>query len=253
MSAPSVRVISIGTLEKHPMWEGDPGGRTGHATTTLIEVPGRSGETEAAIVVDPGLPDVALRARFGERSGLPIERVTHVFLTSFHPDCRRGVGLFEHAEVLISAAEREAVGVTMLDQLRRVVEGGDGESPAASALRADIELLRSCKPAPDTLAPGVDLFPMPGVTVGSCGLLVSHPRYTTLIAGDAVPSREHLERGQVLRRAVDVEQARESLREAVEVADYVVPGRDELVINPLSSGPMPNFGGFATANDDHEG
>lgn len=251
MSAPAVRVISIGTLEKHPMWAGDGGGRTGHTTTILIEVPGTSGGTTEAIVVDPGLPEVALRARFAERTGLSPERVTRVFLTSFHPDGRRGIGLFPNAERLIADAERESSGLAMIDQLQRLVQGGEGDSAAAGVIRADIELLRSFKSAPDTLAAGVDLFPLPGVTAGTCGLLVPNTRHTMLIAGDAVPSREHLEHGQVLRRAVDVGLARESLREAIEVADFVIPGRDDFVINPLSSGPGPSFASpFAFGEDD---
>jgi len=216
------------------MWPSDEGGRTAHATTTLIEAPGRGGRMGAAIVVDPGLPAVVLRARMAERCGLALTDVTHVFLTSFHPDCRRGVELFEGAEWLVSHAEREAVGVTMLEQLQRVIEGGEGESAVASAIRRDIELLRRFQPAPDRLAEGVDLFPLPGVTPGTAGLLVSHPRHTTLIAGDAAPTREHLERGQVLRRAADAQQAKESLREALDIADYIVPGRDDLVINPMA-------------------
>jgi glyoxylase-like metal-dependent hydrolase (beta-lactamase superfamily II) len=237
MTATRFRIISIGSLERHPMWPSDEGGRTGHATTTLIESLDPDGETRAAIIVDPGLPSVALEARFAERTGLAPSDITHVFLTSFHPDCRRGVELFEGAALLISETERETVGVTMLEQLQRMVEGGEGDSPAAGAIRSDVELLRRLEPAPDRLIDGVDLFPMPGVTPGMAGLLVNHPRYTALVAGDAVATREHLERGQVLRRAADVAQAKQSLREAVEIADYIVPGRDDLLINPMA-GPM---------------
>ena len=55
---------------------------------------------------------------------------------------------------------------------------------------------------------------------------------TALIAGDAVATEEHLNQGRVLRGALDVAQARESLAEVVEIADVVVPGHDNVLLNP---------------------
>ncbi len=85
--------------------------------------------------------------------------------------------------------------------------------------------------APDRLAPGVDLFPLHGVTPGSTGLLLPTTGATVLVAGDAVPTVEHLAAGQVLSPAYDLEAARESFAEAVEIADWIVCGRDNLVPN----------------------
>ena len=92
--------------------------------------------------------------------------------------------------------------------------------------------MKKCQAAPDKLAEHVDLFPMPGYTPGTCGLLLSHPNATTLIAGDAVATAEHLEQGRVLRGAYDVNQAQESFMEAIEIADVIVPGHDNLLLNP---------------------
>jgi hypothetical protein len=47
-----------------------------------------------------------------------------------------------------------------------------------------------------------------------------------------MPTQEHLEQGKVLTTAVDIEQARTSFEEIIEIADMVVPGRDNLLINP---------------------
>ncbi|MEO1511313.1 MAG: hypothetical protein AAFU70_04495, partial [Planctomycetota bacterium] len=58
-------------------------------------------------------------------------------------------------------------------------------------------------------------------------------RETTLVCGDAIPTIEHLEQGKVLPSADDAERAQESFREAVEIADVLVLGRDNLVVNPL--------------------
>jgi len=219
------RVISIGALPNHPLWNERAPVRTGHATTTLIRAAGR------VVLVDPGLPPRALVARLGERAAITPDEITHVFLTSFHPDATRGLLAFDHAEWFVAEAEREGVGVPLAAQLRRIAEEGDAET--AELVRREVALLKRCRPAPDSLAPGVDLFPMPGVTPGLTGLLLSLPSHTLLIAGDAIPTVEHLEQGKVLQRASDLEQAKESFQEAVEIADWIIPGRDNLAMNPL--------------------
>src|SRR5258705_8982567 len=100
---PEYRVISIGTLAAHPLWNEKTPLRTGHATTTLIDV----GEN-IHILVDPGLPAQALVARMSERTPLRPEQVTHVFMTSLEPDRRRALRAFEHAKWLVHEPEREA-------------------------------------------------------------------------------------------------------------------------------------------------
>lgn len=218
------RIISIGTLSRHPLWEESGGGvgpRTPHATTTLIQ----SGER--VILVDPALPDPVLAARLNERSGLRAERVTDVFLTNFRPAHRGGLGAFSHANWWISESERETIGVELL----RRFEDEPDES-IRDMLRKDITLLKRCKPAPDSLAEHVDLFPLPGFTPGTCGLLLALPGVTGLIASDAVATAEHLKQGRVLQGAYDIHQATESFQEAIEIADWIIPGHDNLVPNP---------------------
>lgn len=257
---PSVRVISIGALSAHPLWGERGAVRTGHATTTLITT------GAARILVDPGLPPTVLGARLAERANMGFRDITHVFLTSFHPDARRGLMAFEHATWLISEAEREAVGVAIATRLRDLIERGaqasdpgeDGEDDVGRAgdasaeggedhvhamtreravLEREVALLTRCEAAPDELAPRVDLFPLPGVSPGSSGVLIEGSRATILICGDTIPTVEHLERGQVLTSAADVERARESFREAVEIADALVLGRDNMILNAMK-GPF---------------
>jgi glyoxylase-like metal-dependent hydrolase (beta-lactamase superfamily II) len=221
-----VRVISIGALAAHPLWGERSAVRTGHATTSLVRAGKRT------ILVDPGLPEQIVAARLGERAGIAPRDVTHIFLTSFRPDVRRGLQgtAFDHATWWIGESEREAVGVPILTNLREAAEQGD--SAMKEALEAEAAILKRCEPAPDHLADRVDLFPLPGVTPGLCGLLIAGARHTTLICGDAVPTIEHLEQGKVLPNAASVERARESFTEAIEIADLLVPGRDNLVVNP---------------------
>lgn len=212
-------------MSAHPLRHEPPGLRTGHATTTLIRAGDRT------ILVDPGLPPEALVARLGERAGLRPAEVTDVFLTSFHGDARRAIGAFDQARWLIHDAEREAVGVPMATLLRDARAHGI-EGAAGEALLQDVAALKRCCPAPDQLAPGVSLFPLPGVSPGTCGLLIAGSRHTTLICGDAVPTVEHLEQGKVLPTAADIDRAKESLLEAIEIADLLILGRDNICVNP---------------------
>lgn len=222
------RVISIGTLSSHPLWGESHAVRTPHATTTLI----RAGDRR--LLVDPGLPGAALGARLHERSGLRPGDVTDVFLTHFRPAHRGGLSLFDHARWWIAEAEREAVGGHLVEQLDRAAD-----EETRRVLVQEIALLKRCQPAPDKLLPGpgagagagVDLFPMPGYTPGTCGLLLSLPTATVLIASDAVPTIEHLERGQVLQGSYDANIAIESMKEAIEIADWIIPGHDNIVPN----------------------
>ncbi len=236
-SVPQVRVISIGAMSAHPLRGERQATRTGHATTTLITA------GDARILVDPGLPAPALAARLEERTGLTPEKITHVFLTSFHPEARRGLEAFEAAEWLVSERERETVGVPIAEGLRRLADTArdaeaageqlhDDQKTMIAVLQRDAAILHRCVPAPDSLAPGVDLFPLPGVTPGLTGLLIPRPLGDVMLVGDAIPTVEHLEQGKAPQHAADVAQARGSLAEAVEIADLLVLGRDNIAVNP---------------------
>ena len=217
-----IRIISLGTLPEHPLRDTARGVRTGHATTTLVRTEG------AVILVDPGLPPAAVVARLDERAGLEASDITHVFLTSFKADTCRGLRAFDNAEWLIHQAEREAVGIPLATLLR---DAGDADDETRAELEYQVSLLRECRAAPDSIARGVDLFPLPGVTPGLCGLLVAEPDRTTLICGDSIPTLEHYEQGKVLKHAADPALAMDSFKEAVEIADVLVLGRDNLVFN----------------------
>ena len=220
-----LRVISIGAIAAHPSWGEKGEVRPPHATTCLIE----SGK--ARILVDPSLPAQILVPRLSERSGKRPEDITHVFLTSFHPMRRRGMPAFANATLLLAAAERQGVREQLAARLAQAEQHEDED--LARVLREVMSALLACVEAPDRLADGVDLFPLPGVTPGNAGLLLSTPGATTLVTGDAVATVEHLEEGRLIAPCFDMEQARESMAEAVEIADLLVPGRDNLCPNPL--------------------
>ena len=215
------RIISIGALSVHELWDQQTQARTPHATTTLVRSGGR------VILVDPGLPAQVISARLAERCGLVAEDVTDVFLTCFRPSHRWGIMGFPKARWLVAEAEREQVGVALIEKL-----GQEEDEETRGLIEQDLAVLKKCEAAPDRLAEHVDLFPLPGYTPGCAGLLLSHPNSTTLIAGDAVATAEHLEQGRVLRGAYDVNRAQESFMEAVQIADVIVPGHDNLLLNP---------------------
>jgi len=217
------RIISIGALSINDLWDKHGPARTAHATTTLI----RSGDK--TILVDPALPPQVLVPRLAERSGLGPGDITDVFLTCFRPAHRYGLGAFENADWYISEQEREVVGRELLARF----EHEEGDEEVRDLLKQEIEVLQKCKAAPDTLAEQVDLFPSFGFTPGTCGLLLSHNRSTTVIAGDAAPTLEHIEHGKVLKGCFDIEQAQTSLTEILEVADEIVPGHDNAIVNPM--------------------
>ncbi|MEM0983130.1 MAG: hypothetical protein AAGI17_04170 [Planctomycetota bacterium] len=208
--------------------------RTGHATTTLVRTVSDDDERRPInLLIDPGLPEPVLLARLRERANLGPEDITDVFLTTFQPECRRSLAAFERANWLISNDEREAVGVPLAEGLKRLVTNfDDPDNDTEAVLRADIALLQRCQPAPDRLGVGVDLFPLGGVTPGCCGLLLAG-RETVLVCGDAIPTSEHLDEGKVLPNCADTDQAQASFREAVEIADLLILGRDNLATNPL--------------------
>lgn len=215
------RVISIGTLSRHPLWEEAQPVRTAHATTTLVRTGDRT------ILVDPALPTQVLEARLNERAGIGADEVTDVFLTNFRPAHRGGLERFEKAKWWISETEREAIGVGLVQQFEQ-----QEEESVQELLRNEIALLQRCQAAPDKLAEQVDLFPLPGFTPGTCGLLLALAGATVLIAGDAVATADHMVAGRVLEGSYDLALARQSLAEAVEIADLIIPGHDNLVANP---------------------
>ncbi|MCH2133893.1 MAG: MBL fold metallo-hydrolase [Phycisphaerales bacterium] len=218
---PEYSVISLGTLSAHPLWNESSPVRTPHATTTLIVA------EDHRILVNPSLPLPVLQARMSERTPVRPEEITHVFMTSLAGDHRRGLEGFPSARWLAFDTELSHEAERLRSEMEDATAHDDQET--AELISAMSAALDRVEPAGDQLAPGVDLFPLPGLTPGTCGLLISQPRATVLVSGDAVATREHLERGQVLPRCADLEQAQESFREAIEIADVIIPGRDNLL------------------------
>ena len=219
-------IISIGTLVRNRLWNENEVVRTAHATTTLV----RSGKR--LILVDPGLPAAAIGARLSERTGLKPAQIDTIFLTSFKPHCLSGIEAFPKAKILIHEVEQDYAR----SQLTRLMQQAPEEDIDRAYMQKELEMLERCEIAPDELTADVDLFPLPGYTPGLCGLLIKSPLTTALIAGAGVPTLDHFLAGQVLPESKDIPQAQESLKEAYEIADLIVPGFDNVFLNPRAQG-----------------
>jgi hypothetical protein len=226
MPSIQIDVISIGTLSRNRLWNETEAVRTPHATTTLI----RTGKR--VILVDPGLPAAALGAHLFERTGARPDIVDTIFLTNFRPAHRAGLSLFPHAKRFIHEVEQQAAR----RHLEGLLERAHDEDIDHKVLESELKLLETLTPADDQLADGIDLFPLFGYAPGSSGLLVCLPTASVMIAGDAVPTREHFLAGQVLPDAYDITAAQAAMAEVYEIADQIVPGHDNLFLNPRTHG-----------------
>jgi glyoxylase-like metal-dependent hydrolase (beta-lactamase superfamily II) len=221
-----IDIISIGTLSQNRLWGETQPVRTPHATTSLI----RTGKRN--ILIDPGLPAPAIGARLFERTGLKPEQIDAVFLTNFRPAHRAGLSTFTRAKVFIHEREKEQAAAYIETQIEELPQD-DEQRPL---LLAEQKLLESFQDAPDKLAEQVDLFPLFGYTPGTCGLLIAAPTYTALVAGDAVPTLDHFLAWHLLPDSFYTNAAGEAMREVYEIADWIVPGHDNIFANPRSAG-----------------
>jgi glyoxylase-like metal-dependent hydrolase (beta-lactamase superfamily II) len=224
-----ITVISIGALAKNPLWNERVPVRPSHATTTLVRTHNDAGQ-EVNLLTDPSLPGEALDARLYERAGIHADAITYVFLTNWRPVHRRGLERFAKATWWMSPTEVQAA----TDALEQAQEHAQRQSNAemAALIQKERPLLAKVQPAPDDLADAVQIYPLPGYTPGQCGLIVTEPMLTTLIAGDAVPTRGHFAAGQVFPDCWDLDKAKASLQELMEVADVIIPGHDNLFLTP---------------------
>lgn len=226
-------IVSIGALSKNPLWNERVPVRSSHATTSLLR---QGPDSPVNILVDPSLPGEILDARLQERAGIRADQVTHVFLTNWRPVHRRGIERFAKAQWLMHEVEIQAAG-EVLDRAEE--QASHQNAPEHEALlQKERALLEKIQPAPDELAEGVQLYPLFGYTPGQCGLIVTTPTLTTLVAGDAVPTAGHFAAGQVFPDCWDLQKAKDSLLELYEVADLIVPGHDNLFVAPRSAGAM---------------
>lgn len=219
--ATSYRIVTIGTLSRNRCWNETSPKRMSYSTTTLVRHDG------ITILVDPGLPGQLMVHQLDERAGITPADIDLVFLTTFRPVHRRSLGVFDHADWFMHADEIEAVA-QHLDHIQGC-DGGDlQDSEVQKVVKDERSLLARIKPAKDKLTSAVHLYPTPGVTPGSAGLLLAQPSRTVIIAGDAVITQDYCLEGRIFEQIVDIKQAQESFADIVEIADDIIPGHDNV-------------------------
>jgi glyoxylase-like metal-dependent hydrolase (beta-lactamase superfamily II) len=204
MSDIRIDVIAIGSLAKNRYWDEKAPKREEYATATLVRT------EKMTLLVDPGWPAEVLKHSLYYRTGLAPGAVTHVFLTHFDAAHRRGIGLFE-----------KAVWWMYDEEMNYVEAETEAEAPAR-------DVLARIKAVPEKLAPGLDIFPTFGHTPGHTSLLLYTATETTILAGDAVLTRDHFEHADLGDVPWDLAKAKESFRDVMEIADVIVPGHDNV-------------------------
>ena len=213
-------VISIGTLSHNMLWNEPRAVRTTHATTTLVT------DGDRRILIDPSLPGKVLETRLFERTGHGIDSITDVFCTTLRPDSRRALNE-TLGEANWWASQRELEWYTrQLEDLRESAERL--ENLDVENVEKELAVVRKFRPALEKFSSQVSIYPLYGPTPGCCGLLLTPPTATIVIAGPTAATAEHIERGMIWKECTDKEPAMESLRDLLELADVIVPGFDNV-------------------------
>ena len=224
MTSPPVQLISLGSLSANLLWNEQHAVRTGHATCSNAII-----QDDTLTLVNPGLPPPPWPRgctnepgkRLAASNGFSLPRLMPTTPEDSKPSPRPPGWRFHQSwrrPANAAESERDAA-----------VEHGDHEH--AESLARHLTALQQIVPTEEGPAPNIDLFPSVGVTPGCCGLLLPHEGRTILIAGDAVASEAHLLAGQILP-CPDREMAQASFIEAVEIADFIVCGRDGMIPSP---------------------
>jgi len=197
-------IVNIGTLPLNKFWGETERVRPATATCTLLEVGGRR------LLVDPSPEPQELEPMLFARTGLRPGDIDQVFLTHFHGDHRYGIELFGGQAWMMAAAG--------LEDWRR-------QSPE------DIAQISRVAPAEGALPQGVELFPSPGHTEGSCSLMAHTVWGPLFVTGDAVMAGEYFDAEEGYGNSVDFERAAETIRRIKASAALVIPGHGNLILN----------------------
>lgn len=203
-------LLTIGHLSRNKFWgeREDTAYRKALATSTLISGHGQH------IVVDPSLPGEAMRQALLDAAGLRPEDVTLVFSTHYHLDHHVDPLCFPNAVWMMPEKELNYLHAHWAEYLRSFP--GDKE-----------ETIARCIPAPEEIAPGIRLVPLPGHTEGISGLSLDAPEGRVLLTGDAVMTREFYQAGEPYFFGWDGETGRRTIASLRGKADIIIPGHGE--------------------------
>ncbi|MEV6282135.1 MBL fold metallo-hydrolase [Kribbella sp. NPDC051770] len=158
----------------------------------------------------------ALRRELAERGFEPAD-IDTVVLSHGHWDHIQNIDLFAGSRVVVHPAE-----LTFLAN-----PAGPHTPSWTSSVLAGLEITETAEG--DEVLPGVQVIELPGHTPGSIGLSVATDDGTVVLTGDAVPTLDVLRSGQASGQPTGPEQANASIARVAALADFVLPGHDQLL------------------------
>ena len=170
------------------------------------------------ILVDPTLPVEQTEALLQLHAGLGREDIHIVYATHYHGDHRVDADKYPNAKQYMSAA-------SLQDAQAAIEEVRQGRGVPAFVVG-----LEDFLPAPEQLAPGVTLYPLPGHTDGNTGLMLTAREGSVLLAGDTIMGEEYFCAGEGYWFNTSAEKTHESIVRAARDADIVVPGHGDIFL-----------------------
>ena len=204
-------IIVIGHLKWNAFFGESPNSppRGDPSTCTSTMVRGRQADgREYVLVIDPTLRLSPEDYYFdiNRRTGLSYKDVTHCFATHEHFDHQIGFNYFPNAVWLAAEPVRQKLK----------------ESPYIDSSRVQT--------ASGEFLPGVAVLPLPGHTMGLSGVAFEDGNVRCVVAGDGVMTRDHFA-FETSAFEQDSAQAAQTIRELKLIADIIVPGHDNMILN----------------------
>lgn len=208
------KTLTLGHLSRNKFW-GESDAAQYHsvvATTTLVQT------DDINILVDPTLPVEQTEALLRLHAGLGREDIHIVYATHYHGDHRVDADKYPNAKQYMSAA-------SLQDAQAAIEEVRQGRGVPAFVVG-----LEDFLPAPEQLAPGVTLYPLPGHTDGNTGLMLAASEGRVLLAGDTIMGEEYFCAGEGYWFNTSAEKTHISILRAAQDADIVVPGHGDVFL-----------------------
>lgn len=212
-------VIVIGHLKWNPYFgeqkEAPPRGDPSTCTSTMVR--GRQADgSPFVLLIDPTLRLTPEDYYFdiNRRTGLHAEDITHCFVTHSHYDHQAGLAYFPHAVWMAAESVAEELrNSPYLDGAR--VAGVTGE-----------------------FLPGVYAVPLPGHVEHLYGAAFWSGGRRVVVTGDGVMTKNHFRDGTTMFER-DAALAKETIRGLHAIADLIIPGHDNVIVNDRGGG---NYG-----------